>query len=56
MLFAGDLMFAGRVPFVGNADSNGWLAAIDKMIALQPAVVVPGHGARVDAMSGATSR
>jgi len=44
VLFAGDLLFAGRVPFVGNADSRGWLKAMDKMIALQPTVVVPGHG------------
>jgi glyoxylase-like metal-dependent hydrolase (beta-lactamase superfamily II) len=44
LLFAGDLLFAGRVPFVGNADSKGWLKAMDKMIALKPAVVVPGHG------------
>jgi glyoxylase-like metal-dependent hydrolase (beta-lactamase superfamily II) len=44
LLFAGDLLFAGRVPFVGNADSKGWLAAMDKMIAVEPAVVVPGHG------------
>jgi glyoxylase-like metal-dependent hydrolase (beta-lactamase superfamily II) len=44
LLFAGDLIFAGRIPFVGNADSKGWLKAMDKMIALHPAVVVPGHG------------
>jgi glyoxylase-like metal-dependent hydrolase (beta-lactamase superfamily II) len=44
LLFAGDLLFAGRVPFVGTADSKGWLKAMDKMIALKPAVVVPGHG------------
>jgi glyoxylase-like metal-dependent hydrolase (beta-lactamase superfamily II) len=44
LLFAGDLIFAGRVPFVGNADSRGWLKAMDKMIALHPVVVVPGHG------------
>lgn len=44
LLFAGDLLFAGRVPFVGSADSKGWLKAMDSMIALQPAVVVPGHG------------
>lgn len=44
LLFAGDLIFAGRVPFVGSADSAGWLNAMDRMIALSPAVVVPGHG------------
>ena len=44
LLYAGDLLFAGRVPFVGNADSAGWLRAMDKMIALDPRVVIPGHG------------
>jgi glyoxylase-like metal-dependent hydrolase (beta-lactamase superfamily II) len=44
LLFAGDLIFAGRVPFVGTADSRGWLQAMDSMIALRPSVVVPGHG------------
>jgi glyoxylase-like metal-dependent hydrolase (beta-lactamase superfamily II) len=44
LLYSGDLIFAGRVPFVGNADSRGWLAAMDKMIALHPVVVIPGHG------------
>jgi len=46
VLYAGDLIFAGRVPFVGNADSRGWLAAMDKVLALvpPPVVVVPGHG------------
>ena len=44
VLFAGDLLFAGRVPFVGNADSLGWLRAMDAIIPLKPSVVVPGHG------------
>lgn len=44
VLFAGDLLFAGRIPFVGNADSKNWLAAIERLIPLAPAVVVPGHG------------
>ena len=46
VLFAGDLIFAGRVPFVGNADSRGWLSAMEKVLSLKPApvVVIPGHG------------
>ena len=44
LLFSGDLIFAGRVPFVGNADSAGWLKALDTMIAISPDVVIPGHG------------
>lgn len=45
LLFAGDLFFTGRIPFVGNADSRAWLAALERMSALAPRVVVPGHGA-----------
>jgi glyoxylase-like metal-dependent hydrolase (beta-lactamase superfamily II) len=44
LLFAGDLIFSGRIPFVGNGDSKGWLQAMNRMLALSPAVVVPGHG------------
>jgi glyoxylase-like metal-dependent hydrolase (beta-lactamase superfamily II) len=45
VLFAGDLVFKGRVPFVGDADSKAWLGSLDKLIALKPRVLVPGHGA-----------
>lgn len=45
VLYAGDLVFKGRVPFVGDADSGLWLAALDKMMALKPTLLVPGHGA-----------
>ncbi len=44
VLVAGDLVFRGRIPFVGQADSRGWIAALDGLIALRPALVVPGHG------------
>jgi glyoxylase-like metal-dependent hydrolase (beta-lactamase superfamily II) len=44
VLFAGDLVFRGRIPFVGQADSRGWIAALDALIPLRPALVVPGHG------------
>ena len=44
MLFAGDLFFTGRIPFVGEADSKLWLGALDEMLKIAPEVVVPGHG------------
>ncbi|HSP79575.1 MAG TPA: MBL fold metallo-hydrolase [Myxococcaceae bacterium] len=44
VLFSGDLLFAGRIPFVGEADSKRWLAAIDRLLAFEPKVLVPGHG------------
>lgn len=45
VLFAGDLVFEGRVPFVGQADSRQWIASLDLLLAMRPKVVVPGHGA-----------
>jgi glyoxylase-like metal-dependent hydrolase (beta-lactamase superfamily II) len=45
VLFSGDLVFSGRVPFVGDADSRRWLAAMDELLRLSPRVMVPGHGA-----------
>lgn len=44
VLFSGDLVFKGRVPFVGEADSKAWLAALDRLLAFKPRLMVPGHG------------
>jgi len=44
VLFAGDLVFRGRIPFVGNADSKGWLIGLDEIEKLNPNIVIPGHG------------
>lgn len=44
VLYAGDLVFRGRVPFVGDADARAWIASLDKLLALEPRVLIPGHG------------
>lgn len=44
VMFAGDIVFRGRVPFVGQADSRHWIAALDTLLAMAPEVVLPGHG------------
>lgn len=44
VLFAGDLMFQGRIPFVGSADSEGWISSLNRLITLAPSAAVPGHG------------
>lgn len=44
VLFAGDIVFRGRVPYVGQADSQHWIAALDELLKLHPKVLVPGHG------------
>jgi glyoxylase-like metal-dependent hydrolase (beta-lactamase superfamily II) len=44
VLFAGDLVFRGRIPFVGQADSRQWIASLGRLIEFRPRIVVPGHG------------
>lgn len=44
VLFAGDLVFRGRIPFVGQADSRQWIDSLGTLIALGPRIVIPGHG------------
>lgn len=44
VLFAGDLVFRGRIPFVGQADSAHWIEGLDALLRFDAAVVVPGHG------------
>ncbi len=48
VLYSGDLIFKGRVPFVGNADSRLWLRALDQLIAFDPKYLIPGHGLASD--------
>ena len=44
VLFAGDLVFRSRIPFVGQADSRHWIAALDTLLKFDTTVIVPGHG------------
>ena len=44
-LYAGDVVFRGRIPYVGgDANAGSWLKSLDKVLALDPQVLVPGHG------------
>jgi glyoxylase-like metal-dependent hydrolase (beta-lactamase superfamily II) len=44
VLFAGDLVFRSRIPYVGQADSRHWITALDSLLAFDARVIVPGHG------------
>jgi cyclase len=44
VLFSGDLIFNGGTPFVVMGSVSGALEALDLIAALQPDVIVPGHG------------
>ncbi|WP_369250104.1 MBL fold metallo-hydrolase [Streptomyces sp. R41] len=44
VLFAGDLLFSGATPFVLMGSLSGSLRVLDRLRALEPLHVVPGHG------------
>jgi cyclase len=49
VLFTGDLVFHGGHPVVWAGPVERWIDACDRMLALDPVVVVPGHGPLGDA-------
>ncbi|EKS28861.1 Beta-lactamase type II precursor [Afipia felis] len=46
VLFAGDIVQNGRVPFVNSDDVNTsqWLKALNDVLARDPKYIIPGHG------------
>jgi glyoxylase-like metal-dependent hydrolase (beta-lactamase superfamily II) len=44
VVFAADVMFVGVVPVMWAGPTGNWLAALERILSLDPAVVVPGHG------------
>jgi glyoxylase-like metal-dependent hydrolase (beta-lactamase superfamily II) len=44
VLLAGDVCFNGVTPLAVQGVISAWVDAVDRLIALDPAVVVPGHG------------
>lgn len=48
VLFSGDIIFEGRVAFLGDADTRHWLDTLQRMETTGLAVLVPGHGPVAD--------
>lgn len=48
VLFTGDLVFVGSTPVSWVGSFDRWLAACDKLCALEADVIVPGHGPVTD--------
>lgn len=44
VLFSGDIIFEGRIPFLGSANTKNWLATLRHMQDLKVAALIPGHG------------
>ena len=45
VLYSGDVIFEGRVPFLGSANTQLWLKVLDEMNSTELAALVSGHGA-----------
>jgi cyclase len=44
VVFLGDLFFHGRFPWFGDCDLDGWIATLDRVLAMDVRTVIPGHG------------
>ncbi len=44
VIFSGDILFTGRIPFVGEADSRRWLQTFSRLLELKPKIMITGHG------------
>jgi glyoxylase-like metal-dependent hydrolase (beta-lactamase superfamily II) len=49
VLFAGDLAFIGSTPLVWEGSLVNWIATVERLLELEPEVIVPGHGPVTDA-------
>ena len=49
VLFAGDMFFVGRYPFMRHSTTAAWIAALERVKQLGPTTLVPGHGPVCDA-------
>jgi cyclase len=48
VVFLGDLLFHGRFPWLGDCDLDGWIDRLARVLTLDIAVVIPGHGVPTD--------
>ena len=44
VIFAGDIVFDGRLPFLGSGNSRTWIKCLDRILDIDPDILLPGHG------------
>lgn len=44
VLYSGDILFEGRIPFVGDANTRRWLQTLEALGTDGLNALVPGHG------------
>ncbi len=48
VLFSGDIIFEGRIAYIGDADTKRWLEALQQMETAELKALIPGHGPAAD--------
>jgi len=48
IVIAGDILFVGILPMMWQGPASNWIIALDRIIDLQPELVIPGHGPVTD--------
>jgi glyoxylase-like metal-dependent hydrolase (beta-lactamase superfamily II) len=44
VLISGDMVFGGRVPFLGSGNSKGWIECLNEILELEPEILLIGYG------------
>jgi len=57
VVFAGDIVFDGRLPFVGDDDVNtrNWIDRLNMVQKMEPSFLIPGHGEATGSAARAVS-
>lgn len=55
VLFSGDIIFEGRVAYIGDSDTKRWLATLQQMETAELTALIPGHGPAADKPNEALS-
>ena len=53
VLISGDIIFEGRVPFTGGADTRHWLEVLERLDKTGVKALIPGHGPAASDPAGA---
>lgn len=48
ILFSGDIVFDGRLPFLGSGNSKSWLQCLEEISKWDVKILLPGHGKILD--------
>jgi len=55
VLLSGDVIFEGRVPFLGDANTAHWLEVLEKMESQEVTALIPGHGGAAESPNEAVA-